>query len=65
MPRRRLVDGDDMRKRVAQLGARHDGVDEPVLEGKLGALKTLGQLLLDRIADDPLARKPDKRARLR
>ena len=58
----RGVQGQKLGQHAAHLGAFHDGVDKPVLERELRRLEALGQLLLDGVADDPLAGEPDERA---
>ena len=60
----RGVQGQKLGQHAAHLGALHDGVDKPVLERELRRLEALGQLLLDGVADDPLAGEPDERAGL-
>src|SRR5579884_3543516 len=47
------------------LRARHDPVDQPMLQEELGRLESLGQSLADRLLDDPPSGEPDERARLR
>ena len=53
-----------MRKRGAQIRARHNGVDKSVLKRELRRLKPFGKFLANGVADDALAGKPDKRVRL-
>ena len=62
---RRVMEREQLRKRRAQIGARHDGVDEPMRERELGSLEALGELLLYGVANHALARKADKRMGLR
>ena len=56
--------GDEQRQPVAQLAARDDHVDHPVLEQIFGALEAFGQFLADGLLDHPLAGKADQRAGL-
>ena len=49
----------------AELGARHDPVDEAVVEQELGALEALGQLLGDRAGRHARAGEADQRVGLR
>ncbi len=54
----------DLAEPVAQLVARDDGVDHPVLQEELGALEAGRQLLADGLLDDPRAGEADERLRL-
>src|SRR6266404_4820398 len=47
-----------------QVLAMNDGVEEPVLQKKLGRLKAFGKLLTHGLFDDTRAGKTDQRARL-
>ena len=62
---RRVMEREQLRERRAQIGARYNGVDEPVRERELGGLKALGELLLDGVANHALAREADERMGLR
>ena len=59
------MEREQLRERRAQIGARYDGVDEPVRERELGGLEALGELLLDGVANHALAREADERMGLR
>src|SRR5690606_2826568 len=53
------------RRRVPQGGPGDDFVHLAVLEEELRGLEAFGQILPDRLLDDPLARKADHRTGLR
>jgi hypothetical protein len=59
-----ISDSEDAADGVLQLAAIDHHVEHAVLEQELAALKALGELLTDRLLDDPRAGKADERLRL-
>src|SRR5262249_5944926 len=55
---------DNSRHLRAQIFARHDAIDEAVLEQEFAGLKTFRQLQPHRVPDGSFARKTDHRTRL-
>src|SRR5437660_397317 len=55
---------EELRQPLAQLLARHDGVDHPVLQEELAALESLRQLLPQGLLDHPRPGESDQRPRL-